>query len=174
MFHADGLQKAIFNTFPALQEYEWDHLYQEKKEAYAQLLHTQGASLMPGVQSLLEELARHDIKRCVVTHSAAEQVNLIREQIPVLNTIPNWITRADYSEPKPSPECYRQAIAKLGEKGDRIIGFEDSPRGLKALLGTEAKSVLVTEMFSAEEVKKLSQELGKEFLHISSFTDKQL
>ncbi|MCC5831683.1 MAG: HAD family phosphatase [Chlamydiales bacterium] len=173
MYSASGLKEGIYQEFPDLKRYEpcWEILYREKKQAYAELLVRRGASLMPGVERLLKELERSGIKRCVVTHSSAEQIKLIRARQPVLNSIPHWITREDYSEPKPSPECYQRAIEKLAEEGERVIGFEDSPRGLKALLGTDAKAVLVTDLFSEQELKKLAQELDKKFEHVSSFDD---
>lgn len=173
MYSATGLKEGIYKEFPDLKRYEpcWDILYQEKKQAYAELLINQGATLMPGVEPLLKELEKAGIKRCVVTHSSAVQIKLITARLPILNSIPHWITREDYSQPKPSPECYQKAIEKLADKDDRVIGFEDSPRGLKALLGTDAKAVLVTALFSKREVATLSQELDKEFVHVSSFSE---
>jgi len=173
MFSATGLKEGIYREFPELKRYEpcWDILYREKKQAYAELLVNRGAALMPGVEQLLKELAEAKIKRCVVTHSSSEQISLIRARQPILNSIPIWITREDYSQPKPSPECYQKAIAKLAEKGDRVIGFEDSPRGLKALLGTDADAVFITDLFTPKEVKNIAQELDKEFEHVSTFND---
>lgn len=154
MFSATGLREGVYREFPELEALEprWEVLYQEKKGAYTTLLEEQGVELMPGVAPLLEQLEKAQIKRCVVTHSPIEQIARIKEKLPQLNSIPHWVTREDYAAPKPSPECYLKAIARFGEEGDRIVGFEDSPRGLKALLGTEADAYLVSEIFSKEEV----------------------
>lgn len=46
-------------------------------------------------------------------------------------------------KPKPDPECYLRAIALCAQPGDRIIGFEDSLRGLQALQQTSALPVLI-------------------------------
>lgn len=142
---ATGLRDQIYLEFPALKEQEpnWDVLYEEKKAAFLHLLHEGAAQLMPGVQVLLQALQDANIKRCVVTHSASPLVSLIRQQNPILNTIPHWIMREHYTQPKPHPECYLTAIHQLAQAGDRIIGFEDSPRGLKALLETQATPVLI-------------------------------
>ncbi len=173
MYSATGLKEGIYREFPELYRYEpcWDILYQEKKQAYTELLINRGALLMPDVEQLLLELAKANIKRCVITHSAAEHVALIRVKQPILDSIPVWIMREDYVKPKPSPECYQKAIDILAEEKDRVIGFEDSPRGLKALLGTKAEGVLITDLFTPEEVKNLTQEIGKEFSHVSSFKE---
>lgn len=173
MYSATGLKEGIYKEFPDLKRYEpcWEILYREKKQAYAELLINRGAALMPGVENLLQELEKAGIKRCVVTHSSAEQIKLIRARQPILSSIPHWITRENYSQPKPSPECYQKAIEKLAGEGDSVIGFEDSPRGLKALLGTDAKAVLVTDLFSQKEIESLAQEMGKEFAHVSTFKE---
>ena len=139
MYRAEGLQEGIYKEFPALkqQEPDWSRLYQEKKDAYFTLL-KEGVELIPGVEKLLLALEEAGISRCVVTNSVAAHIALIREQIPVLNTIPHWITREDYEKPKPDPECYHKAIELYSRPGDRVVGFEDSPKGLKALLETDA------------------------------------
>jgi beta-phosphoglucomutase len=125
-----------------LQEPNWDVLYAEKKQAICDLLQ-EGVHLMPGVTHLLQALQTANIKRCVVTHSPTELVNLVRKQNPILDTIPFWVTREQYSQPKPNPECYLKAIDLLAKPHERVIGFEDTPRGLNALLGTRAKPVLI-------------------------------
>jgi beta-phosphoglucomutase len=145
--HSDdtALRKAIYWQFPKLfeQEPDWMVLYAEKKRAYFRLLEEGRLELMPGVEKLLKALEKANIKRCVVTHSLREQVDYIKEKLPLLNTIPVWITREDYTRAKPDPDGYLRAIERLGEPGDMIVGFEDSLRGFKALSGTSAKPVLI-------------------------------
>jgi beta-phosphoglucomutase len=173
MYTAEGIKEGIHQELPALEKQEpcWDVLYQEKKAAYLDLLVTEGVSLMPGVEELLIALKHANIKRCVVTHSTIEHIASIRKQQPILDSIPVWITREDYKEPKPSSECYIKAISMLSSPGERMIGFEDSPRGLTSLLGTSAQGVWVTHHFGDTEVKELVSTLGKEFKHFSSFVD---
>lgn len=139
------LRDQIYAEFPALHaEYpDWHVLYEEKKQIFLNLLQEGAVELMPGVRELLLALEQANIKRCVVTHSAVSLINSIRQHNPVLDTIPHWITREHYTHAKPDPECYQIAIAKWSQPQDRVIGFEDSPRGLNALLGTSAKPVLI-------------------------------
>lgn len=137
-----ALKEELYAQFPDLP-LNWDQLYREKKEAYLELLASGKVELMPGVEQLLTELAEKRTRHCVVTHSTLEQTQLIRAQHPVLQAIPAWITREDYEQPKPNPECYLKAISLYGQPGDRIIGFEDSIRGLQALRQTPALAVLI-------------------------------
>lgn len=135
-------REALYAQFPDLEP-NWALLYAEKKQIYEELLLSGKVELMPGVTPLLQALEKENKRRCVVTHSFLEQTKLIRAHQKVLETIPWWVTRECYEKPKPSPECYLKAIALYGKKGDRIIGFEDSLRGLQALKGTPALPVLI-------------------------------
>jgi HAD superfamily hydrolase (TIGR01509 family) len=144
-FDSTGLRDAIYAAFPALyaQESRWEVLYAEKKRQYLDVLRSDELQLMPGAARLLSAIKDAKIKCCVATNSPKEQIEYIKERLPVLESIPIWFTREDYSKPKPDPEVYLKAIAQLAEKGDRIIGFEDSIRGLKALIGAQVPGVLI-------------------------------
>jgi HAD superfamily hydrolase (TIGR01509 family) len=134
-FDATGLREAIYREFPDLQKQEprWEILYAEKKQCYQELLEKGDLSLMPGVEEVLIALEQAGKRRCVVTNSTKEQVDLVKEKISLLKTIPIWVTRENYCKPKPHPECYLTALKQLRQPGDRIIGFEDSTRGFQAL-----------------------------------------
>lgn len=144
---SDGLRVRIYEEYPELKEQEpsWDVLYDEKKQAIFQLLNEGAVQLMPGVGKLLAALEKTGISRCVVTHSPDELVAIVRRKHPILNTIPHWITREHYSKPKPDPECYFKAVEMFAKASDNVIGFEDTPRGLRALMATRAKPVLICE-----------------------------
>lgn len=145
-YQPTDIRDQIYAAFPSLyaQEPKWEVLYAEKKQAVEDLFSQGGVHLMPGVKKLLASLEAAGIKRCVVTHSPDSLVKKVRSQNPELDSIPVWITRHDYTHPKPHPECYQQAIKRLATPGDRIIGMEDTPRGLMALLQTNAQPVLIS------------------------------
>lgn len=147
-YSAKGLNEKIYAEFPELQtiEPDWNILYHEKKRWVEKLIQQGAVKLMPGVAELLTILKTQNASCCVVTHSPIEQINLIRNQQPLLNTIPHWLTRNDYSHPKPNPECYLKAIELYAKPDDQIIGFEDTPRGLIALMQTRAQAVLVSQI----------------------------
>lgn len=142
---SDLLQKTLRDHLPDLfeQEPNWKILYAEKKKEYLGLLNSGAIRLMPGVHDLLQALERENIDRIVVTHSPKEQTDFIRVKQPILGTIPHWLTREDYEKPKPDPECYLRAIELFGRKKNKIIGFEDSVRGITALRKTPALAVLI-------------------------------
>lgn len=144
---------------------DWDSLYAEKKKIYLDLLQGGELKLMPGVEELLKELARASTKRCVVTHSPKEQIEAIKHALPLLKTIPVWITREDYEDPKPAPDAYLKAIELLADPGDQMIGFEDSLRGIRALQGTVAMPVLICDSTHPQ----MEEEVLKGIAHYHSF-----
>jgi beta-phosphoglucomutase len=168
-YDPDGLRKQIYAAFPELERREpnWSVLYAEKKKAVIDLVKEGAVHLMPGVEILLTALQAANIKSCVATHSPDELVNAVRHQQKILDTIPYWITREDYTHPKPHPECYLKAIERFASKGDRIIGFEDTPRGIRALLATPAKPVLVCQARYPE----IPQFIAQGVTHIHSLED---
>lgn len=135
-YTAEGIRDNMYADIPELYALEpnWQVLYEEKKSAILDLLHEGAVHTMPGVDDLLKALEKASIPRCVVTHSPAEIIEIARKKNPILNTIPHWITREHYTHPKPNPECYLKAIELYARPEDRIVGFEDTPRGMQALL----------------------------------------
>ncbi len=127
----------------ALEGTSKEMLYEEKKRLYVELLQKKPLEFMEGAEVLINALDLHRIKSAVVTNSPKEQIELIKQALPALQKISLWITREDYSQPKPSPEGYLKAIALLAKPGDKIIGFEDTLKGLKALLAAGADAVLI-------------------------------
>ncbi|MGA8164877.1 MAG: HAD family phosphatase [Waddliaceae bacterium] len=145
---AETLKISLYAHVPQLveQEPDWHVLYREKKEIVIDLLNQGSVHMMPGAEELLKALQKANLARCVVTNSPEDQIRIIKDQNPILATIPVWITRESYTLPKPHPECYLTAIEKLGKPGDKAIGFEDTPRGVRALLSTSAQPILVTQV----------------------------
>ncbi len=168
-YDAYALQHQLYAEFPELKKQEptWNILYQEKKEALHKLFEQGAVELMPGAEQFLAQLAENEIARCVVTHSPDDLVGLIRKKHPILNTIPHWVTREQYSQPKPNSECYIKAIDLFAQKNDRVIGFEDTPRGIRALLGTRADAVLICQATYPE----IPQFQAQGVLHYSSFLE---
>lgn len=142
-YGAHNLEESLRQQFPAMPS--WREIYQ-KKQARMQELLQENIPLMEGAQELLQGLQKRGLPHAVVTHSPEAFVLLAKSQHPVLASIPHWITRHDYEKPKPDPECYLLAISRLAKPTDRVVGFEDSPRGLTALLGTRAQPVLVCQI----------------------------
>jgi HAD superfamily hydrolase (TIGR01509 family) len=170
-YTATAFREQLERDYPHLFEsVEWSTLYQQKKRHLTQLFTSDTVHLMPGVVDVLKLLEEKNVRRCVVTHSAADLIAPVRASHPILDTIPHWITREDYHCPKPDPEPYQQAITRFGKEGDRIIGFEDSPRGIHALLGTSAHPVLICDRHHPGVKDALVSPRVQHFVDFSEFS----
>lgn len=129
----DRLRRELQQRYPQLVQFAWDEVYEAKRMAYHRMLERTPVDLMPGVERLLKRLQENGQRHCVVTHSRPYEVELIRKYQPLVDAIPFWVTRDQYSQPKPHPEGYLLAQKLYGKPGDRVIGFEDGPRGMVAL-----------------------------------------
>lgn len=168
-YESDAIRFQIYDKFPELEKLEpsWPVLYLEKKKYMIELLNSGDVEMMPGAERLLKALDEANIKRCVVTNSPLEQIKIIQKHQPILKTIPNWVTRENYKHAKPHPECYEYAIKTYANEKDRIIGFEDTPRGMWALMKTRALPVMVCAVAYPEipDLKKAGA------LHYQSFDE---
>ncbi|MFN4173620.1 MAG: HAD family hydrolase [Parachlamydiaceae bacterium] len=173
-YQATALKEQIYSEYPDLfrREPTWEVLYKQKQEALLNLVDEGAAHLMPGVEELLVILEKAGVKRAVVTHSPDKLIQKIRAQNPLLNTIPTWITREFYEKPKPDPECYIKAIEMLKPNG-KVIGFEDTPRGLSALLGTDAEPILICTA-DYPEIPEFIRRGAKRYLTLKDWLNKQL
>lgn len=163
------LRDAIYATLPELEDAEpnWNVLYDEKKQAVVDLLGAGAVHLMPGAESFLRQLLDLNIPLCVVTNSPREQIELIKRYNSVLEHIPHWFTRETYVHPKPDPECYLNAIRSVNPRTKRAIGFEDTPRGLEALLKTPARPIFISKVLYPE----ISEFKKRGVLHFSSLEE---
>ena len=142
----ERLRRELAATLPALlpDEAGWSALYARKSRLYLELLASAAIELLPGAAALLERLAAAGAPRAVVTNSTRAQTALVRRAQPVLDSVPVWVTREDYTHPKPAPDCYRVGLELLRVRPEAAIGFEDTPRGIQALAAAGAAAVLVT------------------------------
>ena len=86
-----------------------------------------------GANELLDYFDRYSIQYAVVTNTSEESISHFKSILPSLNRVKNWITRKDYSDPKPSPECYQLALSMFYKNEKYIVGIENTVAGYKAL-----------------------------------------
>ena len=163
---SDFLQKALYKAFPDLyrQEPDWKVLHREKQKAFLSILSAEGVDLMPGVEKVLQDLDLHKVRCCVVTNSPLELTEAIKKQYPILQSIPYWVTREQYDQPKPKPDSYLKAIELYGKPGDRILGFEDTIRGWKALHAAGIEAVVISSLLTEEMKQSLRENRVDQYL----------
>jgi len=95
-----------------------------------------------GFEAFLADLRRHGVKTAVVTSSnqpKMESVYRARPEFPRL--FDAILTSEDFTESKPSPQCYLRAAERVGATAEDSVVFEDSINGLRS--GLAAKMFVV-------------------------------
>lgn len=141
----EALRDAVYAAVPGLKEKEsdWEKIRQKKIAIYERFIRSNELQLMPGVEQILDYLKEKKKLSCVVTNSPQNHIEIIKELLPKLKEIPYWITRADYQRPKPDPQGYEIGIEKFTKAHDRLVGFEDTIKGLSAMEKTSIFPVLI-------------------------------
>ena len=82
---------------------------------------------------LIDFIQKNNINHCVVTNTSKPIVDHFKKKNAILNKLDNWITREDYINAKPNPECYELAVTRHGKDEKYVIGFENTLVGYNAL-----------------------------------------
>lgn len=86
-----------------------------------------------GLQDFLADLRRHSIKTAIVTSSNRQKMDSVYRSRPELPLVFDAIlTSEDFTESKPSPQCYLRAASRLGVEPGECVVFEDSFNGLRS------------------------------------------
>ena len=89
--------------------------------------------LMPGADALIDYIHTYNINHAVVTNTSKENVELFMKKQPKLQLLKNWITREDYTNPKPDGECFLLGLKKFHQGEPHVIGVENTISGHQSL-----------------------------------------
>jgi len=111
-------------------------------DAHVAELFARGLPLRPGALSLLDELAAAAVPLALVTSTRRGLVDVALRSIGA-GRFAVLVTGGDVARPKPDPEPYRLAAARLGVEPARCVVFEDSPAGIASGLAAGCAVVAV-------------------------------
>jgi beta-phosphoglucomutase len=138
------IQDELRLLFPKLfEQHPWSVLYAGKQKCLYDLLESEPIPLMPYVEEGFTMMVQTGLPIAVVTHSSLRCTELIRSAHPLFSPVKLWVSREDYKDPKPSPDCYDTALQRLQISPHRALGFEDTFRGICALKAAGCQAVMV-------------------------------
>jgi len=112
---------------------------------------------LPGLERLLDEMHSRDVKTAVVTSSNQPKMESVYKAHPEFKSLFDAIlTSEDFSESKPSPDCYLRAARRFGASPTECVVFEDSFNGLKAGRAAGMYVVGLTTTNPIEQIAELS------------------
>lgn len=142
----------IFNTyFPQMEQVQAE-ITQQLNEFEQHMKY----EYIAGCLEFINTLKAHGIKTAVVTSSNDIKMQAVYKACPELKSLFDAIlTSEDFTVSKPSPECYLQAMKRLGATPETSVVFEDSFNGLKSGLASKAFVVGLTTTNSEESIAPL-------------------
>ncbi len=127
-----GLSKEDFDNKNQYNNFNYESEIKIKKD---ELFKTKikDVKLMDGALEFLTYIINNNINYCIVTNTNKNNVRLYKEHLPILSKLTNWISKEDYINKKPNPECYNLAISRYYKNEKFIIGIENTIAGYEAL-----------------------------------------
>ena len=112
---------------------------------------------VPGFGQFVADLRAHGVKTAVVTSSNHPKMQSVYRQRPEFAGLFDAIlTREDFAESKPSPDCYLRAAARFGAQPEECVVFEDSINGLRSGQAAQMFVVALTTTNPQKTVAPLS------------------
>jgi HAD superfamily hydrolase (TIGR01509 family) len=92
----------------------------------------------PGAAELVEEVRAAGVPTALVTSTGRPLVEVALDSLLGRDTFDVLVCGTDVAAPKPDPESYQTAAARLGVPIGRCVAIEDSPAGVASALGAGA------------------------------------
>ena len=110
---------------------EAEELARQKEEILARL-GTEGIPPMPGLETLMNELAARQIPWAVATSNRRLFATQVLKQLGLWSACQSLTTGEDVQKGKPAPDIYLLAARRLGVRPGRCLALEDSVPGAQA------------------------------------------
>ena len=102
----------------------------ERLNAYEAQMHY---DYVAGFEDFIRGIRAQGVKTAVVTSSNQAKMRSVYRQRPEFKTLFDAVlTSEDFTESKPSPDCYLKGAARFGATPQECVVFEDSFNGLKS------------------------------------------
>jgi HAD superfamily hydrolase (TIGR01509 family) len=106
-----------------------------KSQLFQRHLEENGVQPRPGVAETIEAARRDGVGLALVTTTSGANISALAKALSPAVDIADFtvvIDREDVVEPKPAPEAYELALARLGETAATSVAIEDNVGGVQA------------------------------------------
>jgi HAD superfamily hydrolase (TIGR01509 family) len=118
-----------------------------------------------GFLNFVNDLRKRGIKTAVVTSSNKVKMQVVYNRRPEFTGLFDAIlTSEDFSESKPSPDCYLRAAKRLGMQIGDCVVFEDSFNGLRSGRAADMYVVGLATTNSADAIAPYCDEVIENYL----------
>lgn len=141
--HRDATRRMVAAHFGA--DFPLDQFFLES-DALFEAANESGIAVRPGAVSLLEHLKHAGIPMAVATSTAAPFAQMRLQRAGLLAYFDVVVTRTDVERPKPAPEPYLLAAARLGVDLASAVAVEDSYAGVQSATAAGIATVMVPDL----------------------------
>ncbi len=128
--------------------FDIERFYREA-DTHFEVLWREGAPLRPGAAALLDRLSARGVPMAIATSTASPEAEERLAEAGIAHHFRTVVTRDAVRCPKPHPEPYLTAAARLGVPPDRCAAVEDSPNGLRAAAAAGTVALLIPDLIPA-------------------------
>ena len=131
--HIMGASNAMIfdHLFPGMPASEYQPLAEEKEQLFRSQLDQQVAPT-PGIERLLDHIARIGGRTAVVTNAPRANAELMLKATGLAGRFDTLVIGDELERAKPDPLPYLTALQLLGGTPEQAVAFEDSSSGVKA------------------------------------------
>ncbi len=126
-------------------------LHARKTELFIEMAKVGEIEPRPGVNELLEELEKADVRLSVATTGTRAWVRPLLDRLFGLERFETIVTAEEAPERKPDPSAHQMALAHLGLPASAAPAVEDSLNGLRAARAAGLACVVVVNDYTREQ-----------------------
>jgi HAD superfamily hydrolase (TIGR01509 family) len=147
-------ENVIRMVLGTLEEEKLLQLMKRKEDHVRSILAQEQVERIPGALKFILELQARGLKTAVATSSRNPDLFLGAGGYEDIFDL--VVGRCDVQQPKPHPETYIQAAAKLGVSPADCLAFEDSPAGVESALTAGMPVFALVTTHTREEISRAS------------------
>lgn len=141
--HGGDLSEQRYDALAAAVGPVFDRKLSHDRRAAHRTRLNAGLDLLPGLRGWLGEARRAGIRLAVASSSPGDWVTGHLSRLAVAGAFEAFACGDEVAAPKPAPDVYRLALAKLGLAGPRAVAVEDSPHGVAAARAAGLRCVAI-------------------------------
>lgn len=164
LYHPEhpGLEHEIKgSTLDQIYNHWWSGPLESEREAVTRRLNEFEAQMdytyIKGLETFISDLHQHGVRTAVVTSSNIPKMQSVFKARPEFKELFDAIlTSEDFSESKPSPDCYLRGAMRFGVDPSECVVLEDSFNGLKSGRAAGMFVIGLTTTNRKEDIEQLS------------------
>lgn len=124
---------------------------------------------IPGALEFMKKLKKAGVPIAIVTSSNDAKMEKVYKVHPELLELADAIlTSEHFSKSKPDPECFLNAMERLGGRPETTVVFEDSLHGIAAGRASGAYVIGLTTSFPREVIEPLCDMVIEDFCYMAT------